>query len=205
MHIAQPATKPGLWQLFRIWGSIGLQSFGGGASTLFLIRSTFIDKHGWLTEEEMTRFWSLCLFTPGINLIALTILIGRKLGGAWGIVVSLAGLLVPSATITCLLAAGYELIRQLPATQAVIRGVIPATAGVMLLVAYGFLKPQLIRGYKESAFRLVMSIAFMLITATLLIVFKFSVVFVLLGMALLGIVFFTPKRTPIDTKSGEQA
>src|SRR5690348_16560303 len=32
--------RPGKWQLFRIWAGIGLQSFGGGASTTFLIQRT---------------------------------------------------------------------------------------------------------------------------------------------------------------------
>ena len=100
--------RPSKWQLFRIWASVGLQSFGGGASTTLLIQRAFIEKHNWLSIEEFTHLWNLCVITPGINLVALTVLIGRKLGGVWGIVVSLAGLLLPSATITCLLAATFK-------------------------------------------------------------------------------------------------
>src|ERR1700724_3996479 len=112
-HLGANLMKPqnsisGAWQLFRIWASIGLQSFGGGASTTFLIQRTFIEKHSWLTMEEFLHLWNLCLLTPGINLVALTVLIGKKLGGAWGIVASLAGMLVPSAAITCLLAAIFK-------------------------------------------------------------------------------------------------
>src|ERR1051326_3891465 len=92
---------PGTWKLFRIWTGIGLQSFGGGASTTLLIQRAFIDKYGWLTLEEFAHLWNLCIFTPGINLVALTVLIGRKLGGVRGIVASLAGMLLPSALITC--------------------------------------------------------------------------------------------------------
>ncbi len=104
----QRPLLPGIWRLFFIWGSIGLQSFGGGASTLLLIRQAFIEKHAWVEEEEFLRFWSLCLMAPGINLIGLTILIGRKLGGVRGVVASLTGLLLPSAVITCLLTAGFK-------------------------------------------------------------------------------------------------
>src|SRR5713226_4527037 len=126
--------KPSKWLLFRIWASVGLQSFGGGASTTFLIQRAFIEKHKWLSMEEFTYLWNLCILTPGINLVALTVLIGRKLGGAWGIAISLAGLLLPSAIITCLLTVGFKTIENLPALQAILRGVIPATAGIMLLV-----------------------------------------------------------------------
>jgi chromate transporter len=44
--------RPGKWHLFRIWASIGLQSFGGGASTTFLIQRAFIERHQWLSMEE---------------------------------------------------------------------------------------------------------------------------------------------------------
>src|SRR5215472_4355709 len=100
--------RPGKWQLFRVWASIGLQSFGGGASTTFLIQRTFIEKYNWMTMEEFTHFWSLSILAPGINLVGLTILIGKKLGGSRGVVASLAGLLLPSAAITCILVALFK-------------------------------------------------------------------------------------------------
>ena len=31
-------APPGPWRLFRLWAGIGFQSFGGGASTQFLIQ-----------------------------------------------------------------------------------------------------------------------------------------------------------------------
>jgi chromate transporter len=101
---------PGAWKLLSIWGKIGLQSFGGGATTTLLIQRNFIDIHHWMTMEDFTQYWNLCVFTPGINLVALTILIGRKLAGTRGIIASLVGLLLPSAFITCLLTAGFQLI-----------------------------------------------------------------------------------------------
>src|SRR5216683_30897 len=109
MKLQEPG--PGKWQLFRIWASIGLQSFGGGASTTLLIQRAFIDKHKWLSIEEFMHLWNLCILTPGINLVALTVLIGRKLGGAWGIAVSLAGLLLPSGVLIIVYALAVILLK----------------------------------------------------------------------------------------------
>src|SRR4051812_44392356 len=142
-------SRPSTWQLFGIWASIGFQSFGGGASAQFLIQRAFIDKHRWLTAEEYLHLWGLCILTPGINMIALTVLIGRKCGGARGIVASLTGLLLPSGLITCLLAALFKHIENAMAVQAVLRGVVPATAGVMLVVGLNFARPLMRRGYQE--------------------------------------------------------
>ena len=78
-------------------------------------------------------------------MIALTVLIGRKLGGVRGIIASLAGLLLPSATITCFLAAIFQHIAGVAAVGAVLRGIVPATGGVMLLVGSNFAGPLLRR------------------------------------------------------------
>lgn len=194
---------PGTWRLFLIWGSIGLQSFGGGASTLLLIRQAFLEKHAWIQEEEFVRFWSLCLMTPGINLIGLTILIGRKLGGVRGIVASLTGLLLPSAAITCLLTAGFTAVEHQPVIQAMLKGVIPATAGIMLLVGWNFARPLLEQGWNESKLKFVFSLLFITLTVVAVIIFKITVVLVLLGAVLVGAGIFSVKPGPEVTPNQE--
>ena len=195
--------RPGKWLLFRIWASVGLQSFGGGASTTFLIQRAFIETYHWLTMEEFLRFWNLCILTPGINLVAVTVLIGKKLGGTWGIVVSLAGMLLPSATITCLLAALFLQIENIAAVQAVLRGVIPATGGIMLLVGLNFALPLIRKSYKIGILYLLASGVVMLACALAIIFLKLSVILVILGAVLLGALFFAP-RNPTPRLEPEQ-
>ena len=193
--------RPSKWQLFRIWASVGLQSFGGGASTTLLIQRAFIEKHNWLSIEEFTDLWNLCVITPGINLVALTVLIGRKLGGVWGIVVSLAGLLLPSATITCLLAATFKQIENQAVVQAVLRGVIPATGAIMLLVGWNFALPIIRRGHKEGVLYLLGSSVVIIACALAIILLKISVIIIIPGAAFLGGLFFSPKpASPLSTK-----
>lgn len=188
--------RPGKWQLFRIWASIGLQSFGGGASTTLLIQRAFIEKHKWLSMEEFAHLWNLCILTPGINLVALTVLIGKKLCGSWGIVVSLAGMLLPSATITCLLAALFIQIEHVAAVQAIFRGVIPATGGIMLVVGLNFALPLIRKGSKEGFFYLLVSGILIFACALAVIFLKLSVIIVILGAAFLGTLFFSSKSAP---------
>jgi chromate transporter len=197
-------TAPSTWLLFRIWASIGLQSFGGGASTTFLIQRAFIERYRWITMEDFQRLWNLCLLTPGINLIALTILLGKKLGGTWGIVASLAGMLVPSATITCLLAAIFLQIEHVAAVQAVLRGVVPATGGIMLLVGLNFALPLIRNGSKEGVRSLLAYGVLTLACVLAIIVLKLSVIIVVLGAVLLGILFFSPRRAAIEQAEAEQ-
>ncbi len=147
------SSRPGLWRLFITWLSIGIQSFGGGSSTLFLINQACL-KQGWLTEEEFVRAWALVQISPGINLVKLTVLIGRHLRGWPGLVVSCAGLLVPSATVTVLMTAGFAAVRGQPVVQAAMRGILPATIGLGLAMSVQMARPLLAQGRGEGPARL---------------------------------------------------
>ena len=66
--------------VLREWLALGLGSFGGGA-TLTMIHRAVTEKHGWVSEDEFINDWALCQICPGINLIAFTILIGKRIAG----------------------------------------------------------------------------------------------------------------------------
>ena len=130
-------------------------------------------------------------------------LIGRKLGGAWGIAISLAGLLLPSALITCLLTAGFKIVENLPAIQAILRGVVPATGGIMLLVGLNFALPLFRKGSKIGVLYLLASSVLIIACALAVILLKLSVIIVILGAIFLGAIFFSPKPPAPLLEEGE--
>jgi chromate transporter len=148
---------PAAWRQLRIWLNIGLQSFGGGAATLYLIRREAVERHGWVSDQEYARYWGICQIAPGINILGLVILIGWQISGAAGVALALAGLLLPSAAITILLTAMYAQIDQVALVQAALRGVVPATVGLGLLLAVGMLRPLLSASRKEGRASLAVS------------------------------------------------
>jgi chromate transporter len=201
---AQGKNKVTLWSLLYLWSKIGIQSLGGGSSTLFLIRREFIERRQWLTEEEYTRYWSLSQVSPGIILVAVVILMGRHLAGIRGIVVSLAGLLVPSALITVLLTAGFVLIENLHPIQAMIQGVVPATAGVMLTISLQFAQPPLRQSFKEGFLQFTECVVIIVGSALALILFHSDVILVLLAAGLLSLGVFLPLHRWLSGKQGER-
>jgi chromate transporter len=134
-------SKPSIWRLFLIWTAIGAQSFGGGSATLYLIRRTTVERHGWLTDADLTRYWGICQIAPGINILGLVVLIGWRVDGALGALASLCGLLLPSAAITVALTSIYTGIREMPVVRSAIAGVVPATVGLGLLLSFTMLRP----------------------------------------------------------------
>jgi chromate transporter len=154
--------------LLRIWLNVGIQSFGGGAATLYLIRRAAVEQHGWLTDEEFTRYWGICQIAPGINILGLVILIGWRVAGPLGVALALTGLLLPSVSITVLLTAVYASIKDVPLVKAALRGVVPATVGLGLLLAYRMAWAPLAASRREGPASLGFSCA-MVIGSTLLV------------------------------------
>ena len=151
------AAPPSSALLLGVWLALGIQSFGGGAATLYLIQREVVEKRGWISDAEFTRDWALCQIAPGINLLGLTILIGRRLAGARGIFLCLLGLLLPSVTITIFITATYARIRDLAVVQAALRGVIPASVGLGALMAVQLARPLLQESRREGRASLLLS------------------------------------------------
>ncbi len=149
MGSATGGPPPRLLDILGAWLSIGIQSFGGGSITLYLIHQACITR-GWLSEAEFAKAWALVQISPGINLLKLTAVIGFQLRGWPGLLAGLAGLLLPSATITVLMTAGFAAIRDLPAAKAAMRGVVPATIGLSLSLAVQMAQSPLTRARREG-------------------------------------------------------
>ncbi len=168
-------------KLLSIWLSIGLQSFGGGAATLYLIRRAAVEQHAWLSDEEFAHYWGICQIAPGINILGLVILIGWRVGGALGIVLALLGLLLPSAAITIALTALYAGVKDQPLVRAALRGVVPATVGLGLLLVYSMAWPPLHVGRCEGRGSLALSVGVLLGSALLVGLAQVSVLVILWG------------------------
>lgn len=184
-----PIEPPSLIQLLRVWFSIGISSFGGGSSTFALIQRAVVEQEHWATNEELLRDNALCQLAPGINLFALTILIGRRLRGWPGIAVSLLGLILPSVTITAFMTAFYSQIRHMEAVRDALNGLIPATIGLGLLSA-GRISFDLLRTSRsEGNASLSMSLLLLLGSGFTILLFKFPVLFILWGAGTAGAAF----------------
>lgn len=158
-----------LSELARLWAGIGLQSFGGGASTLYLIHQA-CRAHGWLSEEEFTRAWALVQISPGINLLKLTVLIGYQLRGWPGLIIAVAGLLLPSAVVTVLMTAGLAAVREQPVIAAAMRGVVPATIGLSIAMGLDMAVSLLTVARKEGPASVIASVLIILAALLLLVI-----------------------------------
>lgn len=150
---AQPSEEshpPSLRRLLYAWLSLSMQSFGGGSTTLALIQRTAVQQERWLSETDFNRYWAICQIAPGINLLCITILLGRRVAGLPGILVSLFGLLLPSVSITILMTACYARFQNHPLLKAALHGVIPACVGLGFWTSWKMLEQWIVQGKREG-------------------------------------------------------
>ena len=190
-------SVPRLWRLFLTFLLIGLQSFGGGSATFLLIHQTCL-KNGWMDDEEFVRNWAICQLAPGINLIKITILIGRKLRGWPGLIAAASGLLIPSALVTALMTAFYTLYRDHPLLQAAMRGILPATIGLSLAMSANLVVPVFKAARAEGRLRLILQ-GLVVVAACLVMALNWlSPLSIMAGASLLTALLMTalPPATP---------
>jgi chromate transporter len=177
---------PSRGEQFRVWLTLGMQSFGGGLATLALIRRTIVEGRRWVSEDEFTRDWTLVQLAPGINLLALTILIGRRTGGARGIALALLGLLLPSVSVAIGLTALYGSVQHFLWVQAALRGIVPATVGIGLLTAFQIARPLVAASRREGRAALILSLMLLAVSALLALRGRLPVAVILLAAGLAG-------------------
>lgn len=117
--------------LFRVFGHIGLMSFGGPAAQISLMHTELVDRHKWLSEQQFLGALSFCMLLPGPEAMQLATYSGWRLHGVRGGL--LAGLLfvVPGALVILGLAMGYAYFGDLPIVQAVFVGIQAAVVAIV--------------------------------------------------------------------------
>jgi chromate transporter len=131
-----PRPHPPLWRLCLVFAKIGALSFGGGSSTLVLMQQECEKRTGWLSTDDFTYTYALSRMYPGIHMLAQAVLIGFLLRGYPGAVACSLGMLVPSSLVTIVFTIFFVQLTSNPVGAAALDGVLPATAGLTVAVAY---------------------------------------------------------------------
>ncbi|MHB8645152.1 MAG: chromate transporter [Thermomicrobiales bacterium] len=155
--------SPPLKEIFLAWLRIGAFSFGGGAATLFLMRREFVQRRRWITGDQYNEAFALSKLTPGTNIIAQSIVMGKMMAGMGGVAATLAGLLAPATLITTLLAAFITIVQGNRVAGAVLAGIVPATGGLTFAIVVQMGGGQLGRGWDRLRGLMVMLVCGLLV------------------------------------------
>ncbi|HSB72349.1 MAG TPA: chromate transporter [Candidatus Methylomirabilis sp.] len=137
------AFSPVLAQLDLIFMKVDLMAFGGGFTTIPLIQRDVVDRFGWVSTREFIDGIALGQVTPGPIVITATF-VGYKAGGLLGALLGTIAVFFPSFVVLTTLAPYYDRIKRSRPIQVMVRGILAAFLGMLLLVAYRFGREALV-------------------------------------------------------------
>ena len=168
-----------IFKIFAAFFKIGAFTFGGGYAMIPLIQKEAVEKHGWVSDDDILEILAIAESTPGPIAINSATFIGYRAAGVLGSVMATLGVVLPSFVIILTLSFVLQQFQELEAVRYAFNGI---RAGVLAL-----LMKSLWTLYKKSPkgwpAYVVMAGSFVL-TAF----FDINVLFVIIGCAIFGLV-----------------
>ncbi len=125
-------SAPSWGEMTRVFGRIGLLSFGGPAAQIALMHRELVETRDWLSEQSYLRALSLCMLLPGPEAMQLATYSGWRLRGTAGGLLAGLFFVIPGAIIIAVLALFYANYGQLPLVQGAFLGIKAAVIVVVL-------------------------------------------------------------------------
>ena len=110
---------------------VGCFSFGGAYAAIPLIRDVVLS-YGWLNEEMVADMIAVSESTPGPIMVNMATYVGSTQAGLPGAAVATLAVVLPSFIVILLVTALLTTALKNPWVQAVLRGMKPCIAGVIL-------------------------------------------------------------------------
>lgn len=140
MKTRSKTTVPGLfWFFFRI----GFYTFGGGWSIVAQMQKEYVEKRGWITEEELLDITSVGRSLPGLMIGNVSYLFGYHVAGFPGALACLLGITLPSLIVLTLVTWCYSQVRDNVYVSRAMAGVRAAVAPIIAAAALGLRKAAL--------------------------------------------------------------
>ncbi len=130
--------------LFGHYLALSVLSVGGAITTAPDMHRYLVERQGWLTDPQFSASVAIAQAAPGPNVLFVALLgwnVGLNAGGlplaAAGMVVTLSGIMIPSATLTYLATRWGRANRDVRAVRAFKQGLAPVV--IALLLATGWI------------------------------------------------------------------
>ena len=111
-------------------------TFGGGYVIITLLKDKFVDHYHWIDEEEMLDLVAIAQSSPGAIAVNGAIVVGYKLCGLPGVLVSVLGAIIPPMVILSIVSVFYEAFRTNPYIAAILGGMKAGVGAVIASVVY---------------------------------------------------------------------
>lgn len=166
-------------KLFLSTCTLSAFTFGGGYVIITLMKKKFVEKYHWMDEKEMLDLTALAQSAPGAIAINASILVGFRMAGVWGALVSVFGTVLPPLITLSIVSLFYQAFKSSAVVAAILKGMQAAVSAVILDVVFSM--GQTIWKEKNAS-----TIAVMILSFIAAYILKINVMFIILICAALG-------------------
>ena len=99
------------YTLFTSTFALSAFTFGGGYVIVPLMKKRFVDELGWITNDEMMDMIAISQSSPGAIAVNASILVGYKIAGISGALLTVLGTVTPPLVIISVISQFYEAFR----------------------------------------------------------------------------------------------
>ena len=136
-----------LVSLFLTFLKIGTFSFGGGYAMIPIIEEEVVNKHQWVSKEDMLDLIAIAQSCPGVFAINISIFIGYKLRKTRGALVTALGTALPSFLIILAIAIFFHQFEDNKVVAAMFRGIRPAVVALIAVPTFNLAKSAHLNRY----------------------------------------------------------
>ena len=180
METEKPMTlAQKLWKLFFSTFYLSAFTFGGGYVIITLLKKKFVDELHWIDQEEILDLVAIAQSSPGAIAVNGAIVVGYKLAGIPGILVSVLGAILPPFVILTIISLFYNAFKTNFIVQGLLSGMTAGVSAVIVSVVWD-MTAGVIKS-KEILLIIVMIAAF---AANYIL--KINVIYIILTAAFLG-------------------
>lgn len=128
------------WTLFLSTFTLSAFTFGGGYVIVPLMQKRFVKELEWITEEEMLDLVAIAQSSPGPIAVNASIIIGYRMAGIRGALLSVLGTSLPPLVIITIVSYFYLAFRDNAIVNAVLFGMQAGVAAVIVNVVIDMVK-----------------------------------------------------------------
>jgi len=127
-----PIAGVRLGQALLFWLKLGCISFGGPAGQIAIMHRELVEQRRWISERRFLHALNYCMLLPGPEAQQLATYLGWLMHRTWGGVAAGALFVLPSLVLLIVLGWVYLLFGTAPWMAAVLWGIKPAVAALVL-------------------------------------------------------------------------
>ena len=124
------------YELIKTFFKIGIFTLGGGYAMIPLIEEEVVNKHKWVSREELLDLIAIAQSCPGVFAINIAIFIGYKLRKVSGAIATSLGTALPSFLIILAIAIFFKQFEDNRVIAAMFRGIRPAVVALIAVPTF---------------------------------------------------------------------